>query len=59
MKKLLLWLLELMEKEVECKTGTKAPVSGVYRSGDEYICLSKTEVFPPCLSDFWVLVVSV
>jgi hypothetical protein len=59
MKKLLLALLELTAKEIKGKTGTKATVSGVYRSGSEYIALTKKETFPPCLDDWWVLVVSV
>lgn len=59
MKKILLWLLESMEEEKWYKTGTKAQVSGVYRSGKEYIALSKGERFIPSASDWWVLVVSV
>lgn len=59
MKKLLLWLLESMEEEKFYKTGSKAPVSGIYRSGKEYIALTKGERFIPSLSDWWVLVVSV
>lgn len=58
MKKLLLTLLELTAKKIEVKTGTKATVSGLYRSGSEYIPLSKGERFPPCLDDWWVLIVS-
>lgn len=59
MKKLLLKLLELTTKTEYCKTGTKAPISGIYRSGSEYIVLTKGERFPPCINDWWILVVSV
>lgn len=59
MKKVLLWLLELNERDLYCKTGTKAPVSGLYRSHSEIIALTKDERFPPVDGDFWKLVVSV
>jgi hypothetical protein len=59
MTKLLLWLLEVTAEEVKGRTGTKAKVSGVYRSEKEYICLSVGERFPPTFNDEWVLVVSV
>lgn len=59
MKKLLLSLLELTAKEIKCKIGTKASFSGLYRSGKEYIALTKGERFPPCQNDYWILVVSV
>ena len=59
MKKLLFWLLELTTETEYCKTGTKAEFSGLYRSGKEYIALTKGERFPPCDNDWWVLVVSV
>lgn len=59
MKKILLWLLESMEDEKYYKTGTKAPVSGIYRSGKEYIALSKGERLIPSYTDWWVLVVAV
>lgn len=57
MKKLLLNLLEFFAEEVTQKTGEKAIYSGVYRSGKEYIALSKSERFPPSESDYWYLVV--
>lgn len=59
MKKLLLWLLEATAQELHCKTGTKAPVSGLYRSGKEFIALTVGETFPPSINKFWTLVVSV
>ena len=59
MKNLLLRLLELTTRTEYCKTGTKAPVSGIWRSGKEYISLTKNKTFPPCDNDWWVLVVSV
>lgn len=59
MKKLLLRLLELLERGCEYKTGARAPISGIWRSGKQYIPLSKGERFPPCINDWWILVVSV
>lgn len=59
MKKLLLYLLELISEELVHKTGERAMLSGLYRSGDEIIPLSKSERFPPSYSDFWTLIVSV
>jgi hypothetical protein len=59
MKNILLKLLEFTTKTEYCKTGTKAEFSGLYRSGKEYIALTKGERFPPCTSDWWILVVSV
>ncbi len=59
MKKLLLWLLELTGDTMYQKTGEKAPVSGIWKSDKQYIPLTKGERFPPCKSDWWVLVVSV
>lgn len=59
MKNLLLWLLEVTTVTEYCKTGTKAPVSGLYRSGKEYIALTKGETFPPIKNNWWILVVSV
>ncbi len=59
MKNILLKLLEITTQTEYCKTGTKAPVSGIWRSGKEYIALTKGERFPPCTSDWWILVVSV
>lgn len=47
MRKLLLRLLEWLEKDLSHKTGEKASVSGVYRSFDEYIPISKRERLPP------------
>lgn len=60
-KSILLWLLEQNAQELHCKTGTKAEVSGVFRNGDEFICLTVGERFPPTPSknQFWTLVVSV
>lgn len=47
MRKLLLRLLERFEKNLKHKTGEKASISGVYRSFDEYIPISKGERMPP------------
>lgn len=60
-KKLLLCLLEANATELIGRTGHKCYVSGIYRSGNEYIPLSKGETFPPSsdLSTTWILVVSV
>ncbi len=58
MKKVLLWLLEQTAAEVAGKTGTKAPCSGVWRSGNEFIPLSKNETFPPSKNDWWFLVIN-
>jgi hypothetical protein len=58
MKKLLLLLLELTAKDIRHKTGEKASVSGVWRSGDEYIPLSRGERFIPSRDGIWVLVCS-
>lgn len=57
MRKLLLNLLEFFTEEVTQKTGERAFCSGVYRSENEYIPLSKGERFPPSKSDYWYLVV--
>jgi len=60
-KSILLWLLEMVAEEVTHKTGERASVSGLYRSGDEIIPLSKGETFPntPLVDNkFWKLVVS-
>jgi len=59
MKKLLLRLLQLTAEKVICKTGTKAPLSGIWLSGKEYIALTKGERFPPGIDNYWTLVVSV
>lgn len=58
-KKLLLSLLEINSKDIIGTTGKKAPVSGIYRSGKEFIALTKGEVFPPVVHICWNLVVSV
>lgn len=48
MTKLLLKLLELLQEDKTVfKSGTKAPFSGVFRSGREYIPLTKNEKMPP------------
>lgn len=59
-KKLLLSLLEINSKEIIGKTGRVAIMSGVYRSGKQYIPLSEGETFPPSSgkSVTWSLVVS-
>ena len=59
-RKILLSLLEMNSKDIIGFTGNRAPVSGVYRSGDEYIPLSKGETFPPSknTSVTWSLVVT-
>ena len=59
-KKLLLCLLEINAKELIGRTGDKAPVSGIYRCGDEFIPLSKDETFPPASNQavLWILVVN-
>jgi len=59
MKNILLKLLEFTTKTEYCKTGTKAPVSGIWRSGKEYIPMTVGKTFPPCDNDWWILVVSV
>jgi hypothetical protein len=59
MKKILLYLLELTFEKLVQKTGQKAMVSGLYRSGDEIIPLSKSERFPPSEDNVWNLVISV
>jgi len=58
-KSILLWLLEMTAEEVTHKTGEKASVSGIWRSEDEFVALTKTERFPPLGNGVWVLVVSV
>lgn len=58
MKTFLLWLLEQTAEEVTGRSGQKAPVSGLYREGSEFICLTKDERFPPRVGE-WRLVVSV
>lgn len=46
-RKLLLSLLEMNSRDITGPTGKIALTSGVYRSGDQYIPLSKGETFPP------------
>jgi hypothetical protein len=58
-KKFLLSLLEISSEKVTEKTGQKAKFSGIYRSGNEFIALTKKETFPPSTSNIWILVVSV
>jgi hypothetical protein len=58
-KKILLSLLEATGEDVIGTTGKKAPVSGIYRSGKEFIALTKGETFPPAVDVCWNLVVSV
>jgi len=58
-KKLLLSLLEINSEDIIGTTGKKAPVSGIYRSGKEFIALTKGETFPPAVHICWNLVVSV
>jgi hypothetical protein len=58
-KKLLLSLLEINSKDITGTTGKKAVVSGIYRSGKEFIALTKGETFPPVVDVCWNLVVSV
>jgi hypothetical protein len=59
MKKLLLASLQALEPKLEQRTGTKALKSGLYRSGNEIIPLSKGERFPPSPSNVWKIIVSV
>lgn len=58
-RKILLLLLELFEEKMECRIGQRAPYSGVYRDGDDYIALTKWERFPPNVNGVWKLVVKV
>jgi hypothetical protein len=58
-KKLLLSLLEINSEDITGTTGKKASVSGIYRSGKEFIALTKGETFPPVVDVCWNLVVSV
>lgn len=59
MTKLLLKLLELLAEDVKFKSGEKAPFSGLFRSGKEYIALTEGERFPPSFLGGWQLVVNV
>ena len=56
MRKLLLYLLEVFEETHYGYTGEKCKMSGVWRSGDEYIPLSKGERFIPEVGEPWKLV---
>jgi hypothetical protein len=58
-KKILLSLLEMNSEATVGRTGKKASVSGLYRSGKDYIALTKGETFPPSIDLCWILVVSV
>jgi hypothetical protein len=58
-KQLLLALLELSSENITAKTGQRTRVSGLFRSGKEFIALTKGEKFPPSISNVWTLVVSV
>ena len=58
-KKILLSLLEINSDGTTGRTGKKAVVSGIYRSGKEFIALTKGETFPPAVHICWNLVVSV
>lgn len=51
-------MLELLAENVKATSGKKAPVSGVYRSGSEYIPLTMGERFPPTVDGHWSLVVN-
>ena len=59
-RKFLLWLLELNSSKVYGYTGHTCKISGIYRSDDEYIPLSKNETFPPTSNQgvMWTLVVN-
>lgn len=59
MKQLLLALLELTSEKIISKTGQRTRVSGLFRSGKEFIALSKGEKFPPSISNVWTLVISI
>jgi hypothetical protein len=56
MKKALLYLLEVFGETHYGYTGEKAKFSGIWRSGEEYIPLSKGERFIPSTNGEWVLV---
>ena len=58
-KKILLFLLEMNSKTIVSKTGQKAPYSGLYRSEDDIIALTKGEKFPPSLSSKWNLITNI
>jgi hypothetical protein len=46
-------------KTIISKTGQKAPYSGLYRSGDDIIALTKGEKLPPSLSSKWKLITNI
>ena len=58
-KKILLFLLEMNSKTIISKTGQKAPYSGLYRSEDDIIALTKGEKLPPSLSSKWKLITNI
>ena len=60
-RKILLSLLEMNSEHITGVTGKRARTSGIYRSGDQFIPLSKNETFPPSSSEpvMWTLVVNV
>lgn len=58
MKKIVFNILECFSEKVTHTTGEKASVSGVWRSGNEYIPLTKGERFPPSKDRKWNLVIS-
>jgi hypothetical protein len=58
-KKILLFLLEMNSKTIISKTGQKAFYSGLYKSGNNFVALTKGETFPPSIDSKWVLVVNV
>jgi hypothetical protein len=58
-KKFLLTLLEMTSESVYAKTGQKAFYSGLYRSGNSFVALTKGETFPPSINAQWTLVVNV
>jgi hypothetical protein len=58
-KRILLSLLEMNSETIYGKTGKKAQLSGIYRSGKEYVALTKGETFPPSINSQWILVVNV
>lgn len=58
MKKIVFNILEYFSEKITHTTGEKASISGVWRSGDEYIPLSKGERFPPSPDRKWNLVTS-
>ena len=58
-KRILLSLLEMNSDGTMGRTGKKANVSGLYRSGKDYIALTRGETFPPSIDLCWILVESV